>query len=65
MRAVPNHPPTCFLCAGTGYVCANHPERPYWSTRLAAACPCDDEGMPCPLLRHGAAWFAGVVVLVE
>lgn len=53
MRIVPNHPPTCFLCAGTGYVCVNHPERPYWSTRLAAACNACQEAHEA-LLMHGA-----------
>ena len=61
----PAHTSLCHYCGGVGMVCATHPERPYWSTRLREACPCDDEGMPCLLGRHGAAWFGQVDALLR
>lgn len=38
------HPFTC-ACKGSGYVCEDHPDRPFGDTRT---CPCDAPGMPCP-----------------
>lgn len=55
----------CWSCGGTGFVCADHPEAPFFATRFVAACPCDpSEGAPCPLAGHGPEWFAAVDALV-
>jgi hypothetical protein len=38
----------CKICDGTGWVCENHPRRP-WSvfSRRADACACGLSGIPC------------------
>lgn len=59
----PWHPPTCFLCSGTGWVCDVHPETPYLPSRVTH-CDCG-EGVQCPLVAHGAAWFRQVDALVN
>jgi hypothetical protein len=35
----------CALCEGCGWVCENHPDRP-WEGK--DACTCGGAGMPCP-----------------
>ena len=35
----------CIFCADTGWVCENHPRRP-WEGQYA--CDCGGAGMPCP-----------------
>ena len=34
----------CFRCDDSGWVCENHPERPWQGPR---ACQCGGAGMPC------------------
>src|SRR5258705_12066602 len=36
----------CLLCDGCGWVCENHPDKPWEGEH---ACPCGGAGMPC---RH-------------
>jgi hypothetical protein len=35
----------CIFCADTGWVCENHPRRPWEGPH---ACDCGGAGMPCP-----------------
>jgi hypothetical protein len=35
----------CILCADTGWVCENHPRRPWEGSH---GCNCGGAGMPCP-----------------
>jgi hypothetical protein len=37
---------TCATCKGVGWVCENHPDRP-WSKKVSGGCECG-AGMPCP-----------------
>jgi hypothetical protein len=37
----------CVICDGTGWVCENHPDRPWAFSSSAAACQCRGAGMPC------------------
>lgn len=36
---------TCKVCKDVGWVCENHPERPWEGPE---ACKCDGAGAPCP-----------------
>jgi hypothetical protein len=36
----------CILCADTGWVCENHPRRPWEGPH---GCDCGGAGMPCPV----------------
>ena len=38
------HPFTC-ACKGSGWVCEDHPYRPFGDYRT---CPCEAPGAPCP-----------------
>jgi hypothetical protein len=40
--------PGCPFCLGTGYVCEDHPDRP-WHGVVGGidGCPCEAAGMPC------------------
>jgi hypothetical protein len=44
----------CAVCDNTGWVCEDHPDRPYemFSGR-ADACRCGGAGMPCPECNSG------------
>jgi hypothetical protein len=44
--------PNCPHCAGDGWVCENHPERPWEGSRLQNACTCGGAGMPCGLCNR-------------
>jgi hypothetical protein len=35
----------CLRCEDCGWVCENHPDRPWEGSH---ACPCGGAGMPCP-----------------
>jgi hypothetical protein len=39
--------PICSSCSDSGYVCENHPDRP-WGYLVADGCECGAAGMPCP-----------------
>ncbi len=36
----------CSYCAGSGYVCENHPQLP-WDGVVEDGCHCGGAGMPC------------------
>lgn len=38
--------PACEVCFGTGFVCEDHPLRP-WDSGTPADCGCGAAGMPC------------------
>jgi hypothetical protein len=40
----------CALCEDCGWVCENHPRRPWGG---AHACECGGAGMPCPECNSG------------
>ncbi len=42
--------PGCPFCHGEGYVCEDHPGRPWYPVVLIedGACDCGAAGMPCP-----------------
>ena len=41
----------CTLCGDIGWVCENHPERPWEGEH---ACGCGGAGMPCPICNATA-----------
>jgi hypothetical protein len=43
--AAPHEGPECSRCDSTGWVCENHPYRPWDGEK---ACGCGGTGMPCP-----------------
>ena len=45
--------PQCANCFDVGWVCENHPSRP-WSKTAPAGCDCG-AGMPCPLCNAADA----------
>jgi hypothetical protein len=56
LRFLRTHPlMNCIFCADTGWVCENHPRRPWEGPH---ACDCGGAGMPCPecnIPEEGAA----------
>lgn len=36
----------CHICGGYGWVCENHPDRP-WESGTKYDCSCGGAGMPC------------------
>jgi hypothetical protein len=49
--SIPDHvaslvQPGCEICMGLGWVCEEHPLRP-WETGYPADCSCGAPGMPC------------------
>jgi hypothetical protein len=42
-------PPHCAFCDNTGWMCEDHPEKPWGGfSRRSDACHCGGAGMPCP-----------------
>jgi hypothetical protein len=59
---------TCGICDGCGWVCENHPDRPWIGTSSRAdACDCGGAGVPCskcnPLDENGQPTKSGLVVV--
>jgi hypothetical protein len=52
MHLVHTTPVKCTLCKGIGWVCENHPHKPWEGER---ACNCGGAGAPCPWCNQSDA----------